>query len=55
MIIGAGTSPAGAVFTVLLMNILSLFIQHIEKIAEIKKVKKILLERVKELEEGTNA
>ncbi|WP_443737292.1 RnfABCDGE type electron transport complex subunit D [Treponema sp.] len=55
LIIGAGTSPAGAVFTVLFMNVLSLFIQHIEKIAEIKKVKKILLERVKELEEGKNA
>lgn len=54
-VIGAGTSPAGAVFTILLMNIFSLFIQHFEHHCELRKVNKVLLERVRELEAGTNA
>lgn len=54
-IIGAGTSPAGAVFTVLLMNAFSPVIQHFEHFVEMKNVKNNLLDKVSELKEGTNA
>ncbi len=50
-IIGAGTSSAGAVFTVLLTNIMSLLIVHAERIVELQKTQKILYERIKQLEE----
>lgn len=54
-IIGPGTSPAGAAFTVLTANVLSNLIQSIEKIVEFYVVKNILLPKKKEIEEGRNA
>ncbi len=52
LIIGAGTSPAGAVFTILCMNVISLFIQHIEHIVELHRTKTLLYARIKEMEEA---
>ncbi len=54
-IIGAGTSPAGSVFTVICMNLFSPFIQKIERWVELRKIRNQMLETVKELKEGTNA
>lgn len=55
LIIGAGTSPAGAVFTILFMNAVSPLIQHAEHFFEIRKVKKQIISSVRQIKEGTNA
>jgi len=55
LIIGAGTSPVGAMFTILIMNMLSPLIEHIEYIFELKRTKSELIECIDELKEGTNA
>lgn len=54
-IAGAGTSPSGAAFTVIVMNIISPSIQSIEHFIEMKKVRNDLLDKVNELKEGSNA
>lgn len=55
MIIGAGTSPSGAVFTVLSVNVVSIIIQAVEQYAEKKQTISVLAERVKSLKEGNDA
>ena len=54
-VIGAGTSPSGAVFTVLAMNVISLVIQNIEHYLEMRHIKNQLLPRVKKFKEGIDA
>lgn len=55
IIAGAGTSPCGAMFTVLAMNVFSPLVCHAEHIIEMRKVAGRLIPRVLELEEGVNA
>lgn len=55
LIAGAGTSPCGAMFTVLAMNVFSPLVCHAEHILEMRKVTSTLLPRTMELEEGVNA
>lgn len=55
LIIGPGTSPCGAVFVVLAMNIVSPLIQTAELKYEMHKVKSSLLPLAQELKDGKNA
>jgi len=54
LIIGCGTSPVGSVFTVLLLNIISLFIQHGEYMLAKSKMHR-LLSVTAEFRRNTNA
>lgn len=54
-IIGAGTSPVGAAFTVLAVNVFSTIIQNVEHHIEMKATKNKLLDKITELKEGKNA
>ncbi|WP_149554187.1 RnfABCDGE type electron transport complex subunit D [Treponema pectinovorum] len=55
LIVGAGTSPSGIVFTILFMNAVSPLIQYAEYFFEIKRVKKQLQENSAQLKDGNNA
>jgi electron transport complex protein RnfD len=55
LIVGPGTSPAGAVFVVLIMNVVSPVIQNLEHYLEMKHTKIELMEKVKEFREGLDA
>lgn len=55
LIIGVGTSPVGSVFTILVLNLISPFIQSVEKFCELLILKNKLNAKVKEIKEGKNA
>lgn len=55
LIVGCGTSPSGAVFTVLFMNIISLLIQSVENYFSERFSLTVLKEKVKQIKEGINA
>lgn len=52
LIIGCGTSPAGYVFVVLLMNLFSVMLQVVEQRQVRRRLSKVLLARVNALQEG---
>ena len=54
-IVGAGMSPAGCAFTILIMNIASLFIQTVENRFYQKFTDSVLMEQIQSVKEGTNA
>lgn len=55
LILGAGLSPAGFAFTILIVNVLSLFIQNIENHFLREYTTSELLQQVKSVREGNNA
>ncbi len=55
LVVGPGTSPAGAVFVVLIMNVVSPIIQNLEHYFEMKHTKNELMEKVNEFREGLDA
>lgn len=54
IIIGCGTSPAGYVFTVLIMNLISPFIQVIESKVVKRRIEKSIVPRIKAMREVNN-
>ncbi|MBQ0052582.1 MAG: RnfABCDGE type electron transport complex subunit D [Treponema sp.] len=54
-IVGCGTSPSGAVFTILIINVVSLLIQSFENKLYSDFSETVLSERVKNVKEGTDA
>lgn len=54
-IVGAGTSPAGFIFTILIMNVISPLIQTIENSLEKKYMESVVAKKVQKISDGVNA
>lgn len=55
LIAGVGTSPSGMIFTVLILNILTLLIENFENRYSLRFAENVLKNRVKNIKEGTDA